>query len=542
MAEHQAFANLLNNYLRQNKRSARWLAHEIGVHPSTVSRWTNGETLPEDPQFVRRIAAVFKLSEPSEVEALISAAGFSFTLQERGGLAETSDSNADILTAHGQHWSTEFNTILLRLVNAVPPALAAPLFERFRLYELSVAISSSYIYASSLKDKGINLAHRRLFVSDIFGGYFAGLLERDDIYVEIPGQVDCPVMFGHPELAPLSRIMLALQHPQAPHIVVIAAEGGMGKSTLTAKVVRSLYEQQMIEEIRGDSAKMERVNPVTGEITRLQPGYYDWQSCCAKLYAQLGLPPVKEEISMRSAAAVLRNRLIKHKTVIVIDNLESVTKGGQLLSFLSLLTSEDVRIIVTTRTVQDIDTFAYNVVLVNLRPITLIDECRKFLLWHLEHFQQAYTELRRLNVESISDDRIANLIKRTGGIPLLLQLIISTIARSSWAYLDALPNIFGRELLNFLYKERWQELGQFGQVGLCARELLGFVSRSQNQGKIVTWTILDRWSAEEWGADDLQTVLRLLHERFLILNHDLEVGNFTVFPSLSAFLDGLELV
>ena len=541
MAENRAFADLLNHYLRNDKRSARWLAQEIGVHPSTVSRWTNGETLPEDSETVRRMAAAFKLSKSAEIEALVTAAGYPLVVQETGVHPPDSDAPTGLLEVHDEHWQTAFNTTLLRLANAAPPFLAASLIELLHVYNLKVTLPARYLHASSAESRGIELGYRRLFVANAFGSYFAGLLERDNIYVDLAGQVDIPVIFRRPELSPLARMMLAMQHPDGPHIIVIAAEGGMGKSTLAARVVRTLFGEHSVDEILGDSAKMEWVNAVTGKITPLEPAFYDWRSCCAKLYVQLGLPVELEEISMHQAVQVLRNRLIERNAVIVIDNLESVAKRSQLLTFLRQLTSPTVRIIVTTRTVQDIPSFAHRTVVVNLRPLTTIEACRTFLRWHIEHFQQEYTELRQLEIESVSAERIEELIARTGGIPLLLQLIISTIARSSWAYLAELPKLFGQDLLNFLYAERWQELGQLGHSGLFAQELLAFVSRSQHAGKVVTFQMLARWAAEGQGRDSVQAALQLLYARFLMVNHNLDGGNFTVFPSLSVFLDSLGL-
>jgi hypothetical protein len=53
----------------------------------------------------------------------------------------------------------------------------------------------------------------------------------------------------------------------------------------------------------------------------------------------------------------------------------------------------------------------------------------------------------------------------------------------------------------------------------------------------VTYKRLTRW-AEKQGWDALlPKALRLLHERFLIVNHDPKQGNFAVFPSLVEFLE-----
>jgi hypothetical protein len=57
----------------------------------------------------------------------------------------------------------------------------------------------------------------------------------------------------------------------------------MGKSTLAAKIVRCLYEEHVIDKILGDSAKMQRVEPITGKVIPLEPGYYDLATFYNKL-------------------------------------------------------------------------------------------------------------------------------------------------------------------------------------------------------------------------------------------------------------------
>src|SRR5689334_19564829 len=48
------------------------------------------------------------------------------------------------------------------------------------------------LYSSDCGDNPINLAQQRLLVSTSFGSYFAGLLERPNIYLDMQTQIDCP--------------------------------------------------------------------------------------------------------------------------------------------------------------------------------------------------------------------------------------------------------------------------------------------------------------------------------------------------------------
>ena len=128
------------------------------------------------------------------------------------------------------------------------------------------------------------------------------------------------------------------------------------------------------------------------------------------------------------------------------------------------------------------------------------------------------------------------LVERSGGIPLLMQLLVSDAARSSWEQIRRLPTVFGGDLLNFLYKARWQELEKLDQTGLLAREILLWLKQEQFSNRRVTAKRLAEWTQARGKSDKLPGALTLLHERFLIVNSDLRKGNYAIFPSLSEFL------
>ena len=130
------------------------------------------------------------------------------------------------------------------------------------------------------------------------------------------------------------------------------------------------------------------------------------------------------------------------------------------------------------------------------------------------------------------------LIERSGGIPLLMQLLISDIARSSWEQIQQMPTVFGLDLLNFLYETRWQELKQFGSVGLLACELTMWFRQEQFNNRKITAKRLAKWAQTKGKSGELPDALNLLYERFLIVNSDPQKGNYSIFPSFSEFLKG----
>ncbi|MCI0562713.1 MAG: AAA family ATPase [Nitrososphaera sp.] len=397
-------------------------------------------------------------------------------------------------------------------------------------------LSPLQLHPATCGDKGINLAQQRLLISTAFGTYFAGLLERDHGYVAIQGQIDSPAPPGQEPLLPIERIFWALQYAKGPRLIVIAAEGGMGKSTLAAKIVRCLFTEQAIDMILGDSAKTQQVDILSGEVVDLDPGYYDAVSCYERLCSQLGLPFQNRNVDEKKVLNDIRNRLEGRRAIIILDNLETVARGDRLLNSLRAITDRDTRAIITTRNTSKLQASSAETMLIHLRPIQDFSNAKRFLVWHVRHYSDQHPGLRDLEKDLDDKGRIQQLLERTGGIPLLVQLIFSDIARFSWNYLGELPQLFGDDLLGFLYLQRWEELSHQGDAGLLAQHLLGRIANEQYRGQMISLERLISWAQERGEVSSLQEALRLLYERFLVVNHDPERGNFSVFPSLAEFL------
>jgi len=128
------------------------------------------------------------------------------------------------------------------------------------------------------------------------------------------------------------------------------------------------------------------------------------------------------------------------------------------------------------------------------------------------------------------------MIDRTGGIPLLMQLVLSDAARYSWDYVEMLPSLFGETLLNFLYQARWDDLGSQNQDGEVAKQLLKWIAQEQYRGQLITSKQILDWAKNYNMEMHLSGALSLLFERFMIINRDPINGNFSIYPSLGEFL------
>jgi transposase-like protein len=67
------FADLLAELLLVHDRSMSWLARQIGVHPSTVSRWIDGICYPASLHGVDDILKAFNITDAKAEKALMRA-------------------------------------------------------------------------------------------------------------------------------------------------------------------------------------------------------------------------------------------------------------------------------------------------------------------------------------------------------------------------------------------------------------------------------------------------------------------------------------
>lgn len=77
MHHYPEFAHLLDQYFYNRDRSPSWLAKQLKVHTSTVTRWLNENTRPRSLEVVLQIAEIFQMS-PAQKQQLVKAAGYSW--------------------------------------------------------------------------------------------------------------------------------------------------------------------------------------------------------------------------------------------------------------------------------------------------------------------------------------------------------------------------------------------------------------------------------------------------------------------------------
>lgn len=384
----------------------------------------------------------------------------------------------------------------------------------------------------------VDLAGARPSVSLALGGYFVNLLEREDAYVPIADQIEYHVVGRAALFPPLGYFLHRYREPRGPRIIALMAAGGMGKTTIAVQLIKCLLNEGDVDRILGDSAKVMVLDEDTGRQHQIAPGFVDPFTFYSKLHRQLDLPPLRlsensEEQQIASLQRDLKAKLKRSRVVIVVDNLDelSVQDSLSLLDTLLPLLSRDVRAIITTRrgNLRHPDVLA-----VMLNPLRSVSSMKEFLGWYTSYYawllqsEQIYADANK--------EKLEKLIKVSGGIPLVAQLLYNQIAEHGWAYLDQeLPN--PQDLLTYLYERLWTELSEYGQVGLMAQELALQVAQEQQLGKKIDFEQLINLYPDEKA--NFTESFRLLEERFLLFRNNETSDNYVMFPS---FVDYLALL
>ena len=381
-------------------------------------------------------------------------------------------------------------------------------------------------------ETGIDLAYRLPLVSSAFGSYFAGLLQEANSYCYLDQQIECAPTADTRSFPALSRIQFLLRKPRGPLILFIAGASGIGKTTLATKIIKCLFEENDVDTILGGSAKTAYVDIVTQDVRSAEADFRDPLSFYRRLYTQLGLPPVREDARPEQLVKRIRGWLggRRQRTVITLDNLDSLDDMAvrHLTQMLLPILNRDCRAIVTTRHLGVVVPNAFNVI---LHPLTEHAQVARFLRWHIGHFSAQQPGLGNLELDNRHIDL---LIRTTQGLPLLMQLLMSSVVLFDWSYLEReMP--FGAALYDFLYREHWAALANAGLVGETAQALVWFIIDRQNRGKLTTRADLDQWSKPERGAD-VTAAMRLLADRFLVINRNALTGDYATFPSFVEFI------
>ena len=397
----------------------------------------------------------------------------------------------------------------------------------------------TFLFDNNCGNDHIDLGSQRFMISSSFGSYFTSLLEREHNFVYLPNQIKAPQTEGTEGLDPIQRVYYNLVLSSGKKIIVIAAEGGMGKSTLAAKIIRCLWSKQEIRRILGDSAKSQVVNIKNGGISTTSPGFYDIRTFFKRVLKEQLREDYDTRMSNNSAIRKILNAVADRKVIFVVDNLETVDPADvdTFINEIEPLATVNSKILITTRKIPALENLD-EVYVVKLDRLEDIEVAQEFISWHLKTYAPIINRLSRLDQDINNKKLIKRLLDKTGGIPLIIQLVLSGIAMSDWDYLENLPdNLYSEELLDYLYLQSWNELSYIGDVGKNALALLSFIDEELYKGHKITSERLAIWVRDNKIQTSLSICISMLTDRFLLVNNGSQKeGSFSIVPSLSFFL------
>jgi tetratricopeptide (TPR) repeat protein len=239
----------------------------------------------------------------------------------------------------------------------------------------------------------------------------------------IPQSAKQPAIFNHlpaptctrfvGRSADLDRLMELLSPDHAAHLITISGIGGMGKTSLALEAAQRCFAASQ-KPIRADyiprfemflfvSAKLSHLG-LTGLIPRLDPAR-SLTDILLELADALDIDV--SGLDQREQMRRLRKELQQKRTLLIVDNLETVENQRDVLGFLTDL-PRSVKVILTTR-----EQRGYSEL-----PLTALTEQDTLSLIKYE------TEARKL---ALTRDQQQELCKATCGVPLALNYVMGQL-------------------------------------------------------------------------------------------------------------------
>ncbi|MBW4507781.1 MAG: AAA family ATPase [Scytonematopsis contorta HA4267-MV1] len=177
-------------------------------------------------------------------------------------------------------------------------------------------------------------------------------IHQKDIYQNLPAREYTAFVGRNPEIA---RLMELIDSQHAAHLISVDGIGGVGKTTLVVEVAYRCLEASKNHNLLANipvfaaiiftSAKQNHLTSI-GILTRLTRER-TLRDICREIARTLDISEVSN-LAMSEQIQQIRHKLSQNRTLLIVDNLETIDDKQEVLSFLYDL-PPTVKVIMTTR-------------------------------------------------------------------------------------------------------------------------------------------------------------------------------------------------
>jgi len=250
----------------------------------------------------------------------------------------------------------------------------------------------------------------------------------------------------------LKQLFDLLTRSGPPWLVAIEGLGGLGKTSLADAVTRQIIGRRLFDDVGWVSVR-QHIFTLSGHLQTVETPALTAEGLIDELITQL-LPhvPRPETFSGQEALHLLQTHLDRTRTLVVIDNLETLADVMELLPALGKL-ADPARFLLTSR-----ESF-YDEAAIFHFPLRELSQVGTLRLIHHEIDTHNLAHLRQA-----SDEDFNQLYRVVGGNPLAIRLVVGqTHVFTLSAILEDLAQARSKtveELYTFIYWRAWQALDE----------------------------------------------------------------------------------